>query len=76
MANKDIVLSWDLYVTNFIALLPVVLSFSVSVVWSVVASVHFKADVQASTQTGFAIGSYVVTAGMLKERLIPNSDCN
>lgn len=59
----NIVRSWDPYVTSIIVLFPVVLSLSVSIVWSVVASVRFNADVQASTQTGFTIGAYIVTAG-------------
>jgi hypothetical protein len=58
----NIVRTWDPYVANIMVLLPVALSLSVSVVWSVVASVIFKADVQACTQTGFTIGGYVVTA--------------
>jgi hypothetical protein len=59
----NIVRSWDRHITSIVVLLPVAISLSVSITWSVVASVHFKADVQASTQTGFTIGSYVVTAG-------------
>jgi hypothetical protein len=38
-------------------------------IWSVVASVCFKADVQAGIQTGLTIGSYVVTAGTLPRAL-------
>jgi hypothetical protein len=60
----NIVQSWDPQVASIIVLLPVVLSLCIAITWSVVASVHYKADVQASTQTGFTIGSYVVTAGM------------
>jgi hypothetical protein len=59
----NIVRTWDPYVATIMILLPVALSLSVSVIWSVVASVRYKADVQASTQTGFTIGGYVVTAG-------------
>jgi hypothetical protein len=59
----NIVRIWDAHITSIVVLLPVAISLSVSITWSVVASLHFKADVQASTQTGFTIGSYVVTAG-------------
>lgn len=59
----NIVRSWDPYITSTIILIPVVLSFIVSVLWSVIAAAYFKADVNASTQTAFTIGSYVVTAG-------------
>jgi hypothetical protein len=60
----NIIRSWDPQVTSTVILFPIVLSLIVSIVWSVVASTTFKADVQTSTQTGFTIGSYVVTAGM------------
>jgi hypothetical protein len=62
----NIVQSWDPQVASIIVLLPVVLSLCIAITWSVVASVVYKADVQASTQTGFTIGSYVVTAGMFR----------
>jgi hypothetical protein len=61
----NIVRTWDPNVATIMVLLPVALSLSVSVIWSVVVLVCFKADVQASTQTGFTIGGYVVTAGTL-----------
>jgi hypothetical protein len=53
-----------LNITSIVILFPIVLSLIISIVWSVVASTKFKADVQTSTQTGFTIGSYVVTAGI------------
>jgi hypothetical protein len=53
----NIVRTWDPNVATIMVLLPVALSLSVSVIWSVVVLV------QASTQTGFTIGGYVVTAG-------------
>jgi hypothetical protein len=59
----NIVRSWDPYVTTVIILVPVGLSLVVAVLWSVIATLYFKQDAQASTQTGFTIGSYVVTAG-------------
>ncbi|KAF2240301.1 hypothetical protein BU26DRAFT_238123 [Trematosphaeria pertusa] len=64
----NIVRSWDPYITSTIILIPVVLSFIVSVLWSVIAAAYFKADVNASTQTAFTIGSYVVTAGRATHR--------
>jgi uncharacterized membrane protein YagU involved in acid resistance len=63
----NIVQSWDPQVASIIVLFPVILSLCIAITWSVVASVYYKADVQASTQTGFTIGSYVVTAGMFEE---------
>jgi len=36
-----------------------------SIAWSIAAVREFGADVQTSAQTGFTIGSYIVTAGML-----------
>jgi sensor domain CHASE-containing protein len=60
----NIIRSWDPQITSVVILFPIVLSLIVSIVWSVVASTTFKADVQTSTQTGFTIGSYVVTAGI------------
>ena len=59
----NIIRSWDPYVTSIIVIIPVLFSLFISIIWSVVASVYYKADVNASTQTGFTIGSYVVTAG-------------
>ncbi|KAF2727662.1 hypothetical protein EJ04DRAFT_132631 [Polyplosphaeria fusca] len=59
----NIVRTWNPRAASTTVLIPVMISFCISVVWSIVASVHFKADVQSSTQTGFTIGSYVVTAG-------------
>jgi hypothetical protein len=59
----NIVRDWDAPVVSLIVLLPVIISFCVSVTWSIVATLHFKLDPQTSTQTGFTIGSYVVTAG-------------
>jgi hypothetical protein len=60
----NIIRSWDPQVTTRVIIFPILLSLIVSIVWSIVASTKFKADVQTSTQTGFTIGSYVVTAGM------------
>ena len=62
----NIVRDWDPRVTSITVIFPTALSLIISIVWSIVAAVHFKADVQASVQTGFTIGSYVVTAGAFK----------
>lgn len=59
----NIIRGWDVYITSLVVILPVAVSFIVSVVWSVVAAVHFKSEAQASVQAGFTIGSYIVTAG-------------
>jgi hypothetical protein len=64
----NIVRTWDPYATSVIVLIPVIFSLATSITWSVVAIVHYKADIQTSFQTGFTIGSYVVTAGMLQSQ--------
>ncbi|KAH6882541.1 hypothetical protein BKA58DRAFT_373493 [Alternaria rosae] len=66
----NIVRDWDPRVTSIAIIFPTALSLIISIVWSIVAAVHFKADVQASVQTGFTIGSYVVTAGALLIALV------
>ncbi len=50
--------------------LPFLLSLAVIVVWPVVATQKYRADVQMSLQTAFTVGSYVVTAGALLIALI------
>lgn len=62
----NIVRGWDPHVASLVVLFPIALSLSISIVWSAVAVASFKMDVQASVQTGFTIGSYVVTAGTLE----------
>jgi len=62
----NIVRGWDPHVASLVVLFPIALSLSISIIWSAVAVATFKADVQTSFQTGFTIGSYVVTAGTLK----------
>jgi hypothetical protein len=59
----NIVRSWDPQITTVIILIPIGLSLMISVLWSIIATRHFKQDAQLSTQTGFTIGSYVLTAG-------------
>ena len=65
----NIVRGWDVHIISLIILFPIFISLWISIIWSVVASVHFKLDPQASTQTGFTIGSYVVTAGKFHFKL-------
>lgn len=59
----NIVRTWDPYVTSMIVVIPVLFSFVLSIAWAFVASAYYRADINTSTQTGFTIGSYVVTAG-------------
>jgi hypothetical protein len=59
----NIVRGWDPYITTTLAFMPIILSLVISMLWSIIATQHYHQDVQASTQTGFTIGSYVVTAG-------------
>lgn len=53
-----------------IVALPLTLSLLFAVAWTVVAVRVYHADVQTSVQTGFTIGSYVVTAGALLIALV------
>jgi len=64
MCALNIVRNWDPYITSTVVLIPVVLSFFVAVLWSAIAAAVFKVDFNASTQTAFTIGSYIVTTGM------------
>ncbi|EDU43797.1 predicted protein [Pyrenophora tritici-repentis Pt-1C-BFP] len=66
----NIVRSWDPYVTSLMVLLPVALSLGASITWSAIAKLYFNVDAQASTQTGFTIGSYIITAGTLLIALV------
>ncbi|KAF2679043.1 hypothetical protein K458DRAFT_315415 [Lentithecium fluviatile CBS 122367] len=66
----NIVRSWDPYATTVIVLVPVGLSLVISVLWSALAIYYFKQEAQASTQAGFTIGGYVVTAGTLLVALV------
>jgi hypothetical protein len=59
----NIARGWDPYITTILVLMPVVLSLVMSILWSIIATQRYHQDAQASTQTGFTIGSYVVTAG-------------
>ncbi|USP72889.1 uncharacterized protein yc1106_00163 [Curvularia clavata] len=66
----NIVRSWDPYITSTIVIIPVLFSFFLSIVWALVSTIYYKADINTSTQTGFTIGSYVVTAGALLIALV------
>lgn len=48
---------------TFVIAMPITISAIFSVVWVIVAVRKYGADVQASVQTGFTVGSYIVTAG-------------
>ncbi|CAO2652310.1 Nn.00g005930.m01.CDS01 [Neocucurbitaria sp. VM-36] len=66
----NIVRTWDASVASIIVLIPVFGSLVFSIIWAIVATNYFKADAQASTQTAFTIGSYLVTAGALLIALV------
>ncbi|KND92237.1 hypothetical protein TOPH_02990 [Tolypocladium ophioglossoides CBS 100239] len=64
----NLVLGWDSSLIASVILTPTLLSIATCVVWPVVAVLKYEADIQTSVQTGAAVASYVVTAGMV---LIP-----
>ena len=49
---------------------PTIIGTIVCITWPVVATRRFNAEIQASIQTGFAIGSYIVTAGAIIVALV------
>jgi hypothetical protein len=59
----NLISNWNSDLASVIVATPIVLSFFAAIVWAIVAARVYKADVQISVQTGFTIGSYVVTAG-------------
>lgn len=59
----NLVEKWNAGQASIIVLMPIVASLIFSIIWSVVAVAKFHADVQMSVQTGFTVGSYIVTAG-------------
>ncbi|KAL5043249.1 hypothetical protein BDW71DRAFT_188252 [Aspergillus fruticulosus] len=59
----NFVSSFDSSSASMIVLLPIVSSLLLSVIWPIVAVRRFQADAQTSVQTGFTVGSYVVTTG-------------
>lgn len=54
---------WGSAAAGFIVGLPVFFGLLCCVIWPIVAIRTYKADVQTSVQTAFAVGSFVVTAG-------------
>ncbi|KAL4910993.1 hypothetical protein BDW74DRAFT_4635 [Aspergillus multicolor] len=66
----NFVSSFDSGSASLVVLLPIVTSFLLSVFWPIVAVTRYQADVQTSVQTGFTVGSYVVTTGALIIALI------
>ncbi|KAI1171571.1 hypothetical protein F4777DRAFT_48217 [Nemania sp. FL0916] len=61
----NIVRAWNPQSVKTIGFVPVTLSFIISILWLIIATAVYGADVQTSAQTGFTIGSYVVTAAAL-----------
>jgi hypothetical protein len=55
--------NWNARLASNVIAVPFVGSFLISVIWPIVATTKYHADIQTSVQTGFTIGSYVVTAG-------------
>lgn len=53
---------WGHAAAGFIVGLPVFLGFLCCVIWPSVAVRVYGGDVQTSVQTGFAVGSFIVTA--------------
>lgn len=51
-------------------LVPTLLSISATVAWPIVSVLKYGGDVQASVQTGTAVGSYIITAGALVVGLV------
>lgn len=54
---------WGSAAASFIVGLPVFFGLLCCIIWPIVAVCIYNADVQTSVQTGFAVGSFVVTAG-------------
>ncbi|KAF2106527.1 hypothetical protein BDV96DRAFT_694039 [Lophiotrema nucula] len=66
----NVIRTWNPQSATVIVLFPFVLGTIISIVWPIVATRRYDADVQDSVQTGFAVGSYVVTAGALLVALV------
>lgn len=60
----NIVRSLDPYIAGTMVMIPMIFSLLISIIWAFVASAYYNTELNTSTQTGFTIGSYVVTAGM------------
>jgi hypothetical protein len=66
----NIVENWSSEAGGVVVGIPVFISLLFCVIWSAVSTTVFGANVSTSTQTGFTIGSYVVTAGALLIALV------
>jgi hypothetical protein len=65
MVNK-----WNTDAAGVVVAIPLLASLVLGVVWAVVAVAVYHADVNTSVQTGFAIASYVITAGAILIALV------
>ncbi|KAK2613494.1 hypothetical protein N8I77_000406 [Diaporthe amygdali] len=61
---------WGSAAAGFIVGVPVFSGFLCCVIWPIVAVRKYNADVQTSVQTGFAVGSFIVTASALLIALV------
>jgi hypothetical protein len=66
----NFVTRWNTDEASVLVGLPVVLSLLIGIIWPIVASRVFGADVQLSTQTGFAVATYVITTGAVLIALV------
>jgi hypothetical protein len=66
----NLVSRWNTSTAGTIVALPVVFSVFVCVAWPIVAHKVYGADVQSSVQTGFGVGSYIVTTGAIMIALV------
>ncbi|KAL5386725.1 hypothetical protein PMIN02_008412 [Paraphaeosphaeria minitans] len=66
----NIVRSWNPRSASVTVAIPVFCSFAVAIIWSAVCTLRYGADIQDSVQTGFTIGSYVVTTGAVLIALV------
>lgn len=61
---------WNTDGASVVVAIPFVISLAITIVWPTVAVVRYEADLNASVQTGFAVGSYVITAGAILIALV------
>lgn len=64
------VVGWDPSMISNIVLVPTLLSVAATVAWPAVAILRYGGDVQASVQTGTAVGGYIITTGALVVGLV------
>ncbi|KAI9886690.1 MAG: pyridoxine biosynthesis protein [Watsoniomyces obsoletus] len=60
-----VVSTWNTEAGAAVVMLLFITSLVFSVTWSAVSAAAFHADVNASVQTGFTVGSFIITAGAL-----------